>query len=426
MNYRDALRWLYGLSARGVRLELDRMRGGLAHRGNPHRRLKVVHVAGSNGKGSVSAMTERVLREAGYKTGLFTSPHLQRFVERFRINGRPLSEREVARRLTDQHAAASSMPPLTFFEHSALLAFEAFRDHECDVCVIEVGLGGRLDATNVFDRPLVSVVTNISIEHRRILGDTLAKIAREKGGVFRERRPVVIGAKAPEARRVLSRLARRKNCDPWLAGRDFAGTPTKTGALLRVGDRERDLRLGLKGDHQADNAAVVAALVQRLRKQRWRVSDDALESGLAKARWPGRMETLRRRPATPEFLVDCAHNPDGCVALAAHLRTLRPRKTVLLFGALRDKQLEPMLGAFDGLVHRRIYALPAIHRAPESTAVYARVRSGTEARSVQDAIARSIRAAGPDGRVVVAGSIFLVSEVRAAVLGTRSDPPIAM
>lgn len=444
MSYASELQWLYGLSARGIRLELDRMRGGLAHRGNPQRGLAVVHVAGTNGKGSVSSFCERMLRAAGYRTGIFTSPHLHRFVERFKVNGRPLSEAEVTRRLADQRRDAENMPPLTFFEHSALLAMEAFRDHGCDVVVLEVGLGGRLDATNVIEDPAISVVTRIAFDHMNILGDTLSAIAKEKAGIFKNGRPAVIGARDPEPRRVLLDVARRKKTAPWVIGREFDGTPTPRGARIRVGDDERDFRLGLAGAHQAENAAIAVAAMHRLRADGWSIDDDAIATGLAKTTWPGRLE-LRSVPdgadgPRPRFLFDCAHNPDGCLALAAHLRAMRTRatetspqagsakkpRTVLLFGALADKEHEPMLACFDDVVDRRVYAVPDVPRAPKSTKVFTAIRDGVVAKSVHEGIAKAERLAGPDGLVVVGGSIFLVQEARAHVLGLRTDPSISM
>ena len=444
MSYASELQWLYGLSARGIRLELDRMRGGLAHRGNPQRGLAVVHVAGTNGKGSVSSFCERMLRAAGYRTGIFTSPHLHRFVERFKVNGRPLSEAEVTRRLADQRRDAENMPPLTFFEHSALLALEAFRDHGCEVVVLEVGLGGRLDATNAIEDPAISVVTRIAFDHMNILGDTLSAIAKEKAGIFKSGRPAVIGARDPEPRRVLLDVARRKKTAPWVIGREFDGTPTPRGARIRVGDDERDLRLGLAGAYQAENAAIAVAAMHRLRADGWSIDDDAIATGLAKTTWPGRLE-LRSVPDGPDgprprFLFDCAHNPDGCLALAAHLRAIRtgstqtspqggsakkPR-TVLLFGALADKEHEPMLACFDDVVDRRVYAVPDVPRAPKSAKVFTAIRDGVVAKSVHEGIAKAERLAGPDGLVVVGGSIFLVQEARAHVLGLRTDPSISM
>ncbi len=444
MSYASELQWLYGLSARGIRLELDRMRGGLAHRGDPQRGLAVVHVAGTNGKGSVSSYCERMLRAAGYRTGIFTSPHLHRFVERFKVNGRPLSEAEVTRRLADQRRDAENMPPLTFFEHSALLALEAFRDHGCEVVVLEVGLGGRLDATNVIEDPAISVVTRIAFDHMNILGDTLSAIAKEKAGILKSGRPAVIGARDAEPRRVLLEVARRKKTAPWVIGREFDGAPTPRGARIRVADDELDFRLGLAGAHQAENAAIAVAAMHRLRADGWTIDDDAIATGLAKTTWPGRLE-LRRVPDGPDgprprFLFDCAHNPDGCLALAAHLRAMRtgatetslqagsakkPR-TVLLFGALADKEHEPMLACFDDVVDRRVYAVPDVPRAPKSAKVFTAIRDGVVAQSVREGIAKAERLAGPDGLVVVGGSIFLVQEARAHVLGLRTDPSISM
>jgi len=445
VSYASELQWLYGLSARGIRLELDRMRGGLAHRGDPQRGLAVVHVAGTNGKGSVSSFCERMLRAAGYRTGIFTSPHLHRFVERFKVNGRPLSEAEVTRRLADQRRDAENMPPLTFFEHSALLALEAFRDHGCEVVVLEVGLGGRLDATNVIEDPAISVVTRIAFDHMNILGDKLSAIAKEKAGIFKSGRPAIVGARDAEPRRVLLEVARRKKTAPWAIGREFDGSPTPRGARIRVADDERDLRLGLAGAHQAENAAIAVAAMHRLRADGWSIDDDAIATGLAKTTWPGRLE-LRSVPdgaegPRPRFLFDCAHNPDGCLALAAHLRAMqtgsasppssrgaakKKPKTVLVFGALADKEHEPMLACFDDVVDRRVYAVPDVPRAPKSAKVFTAIRDGVVAESVHEGIAKAERLAGPDGLVVVGGSIFLVQEARAHVLGLRTDPSISM
>ena len=274
MDYVEALEWLYGLSARGVRLELDRMGGVVAARGNPQDAVPVVHVAGTNGKGSVCAMVERSLREAGYETGRFASPHLHRFAERVTIGGAPLAESEVAERLSEIREVLPSLPPLTFFEVSALMAFEAFRDHQCDIAVLEVGLGGRLDATNVVASPAVSVITRIAKDHTRILGDTLAAIAHEKAGILRAGVPAVIGAREPEARGAIEAELERLGTDAWWMGEDFDGEPVVPEgplaldaagrARLRVGTDEREYALGLRGEFQAENAAIARAALVRI------------------------------------------------------------------------------------------------------------------------------------------------------------------
>ena len=415
--YAESLAWIYALGSEGMKFGLGRMRRALEKRGRPDAALRFVHVAGSNGKGSTCAMIERGLRAAGYKTGWFSSPHLHRYAERFRVNGRPLGDAEVARRLAEFRQADLG---LTFFEYSVLLAFESFRDHECDVVVLEVGLGGRLDATNTIERSDLCVVTNIALEHTAILGDTEALIAKEKGGIFRREALAVIGAEG-DAQEVLLGMAKRRDMDPWCVARDFHGTSLPRGrSEIRVGRTRYDLRLALAGGYQVHNASVAAAALHRLRGCGFRIPRRAVETALTKAKWPGRLE--RHVVEGVEFIFDAAHNPDGCRALAAHLGTLPKKKTTLLFGALADKDHEQMLAPFDGLVDSRVYALPAMRRAA-NVASFTRVRKGHVARDVDAGLRRALRS---EGRVVVAGSIFLVSAVRARVLGLRSDPPIAL
>ena len=421
-RYTAALRWLYGLESRGIKLGLDRVVEAAEMRGHPQRGLRYVHVAGTNGKGSVATMVESMLRAAGYRTGQYVSPHLQRYVERVRVGGRPISEWEAASRI-EALRADTRLPPLSFFEYTTLLAFEAFRDARCDIVVLEVGLGGRLDATNIV-MPEVSVITNIGFEHQRILGDTLAKIAREKSGVLKPGVPCVVGARGKSARRAISARARSIGAPLRWIDRDFKATWTKRSLSVRVGDREwSGLRLGLRGEYQGDNAACALATVVELGQCGFEVLEAHIRTGLKRAKWPGRLEWHGGHPA---FLFDAAHNAAGCKTLAHYLDDLEfPGRVVLLFGAMRDKDHREMLGAFDGRVDRRIYASPSVYRS-EHPERLAKMYAGTAARSVRDAVARAKRAAGPDGLVVVAGSIFLVSEARALVKSIRTDPPIGL
>ncbi len=421
-RYEEALRWLYGLESRGMKLGLERIERAAALRGSPERGFRCVHIAGTNGKGSVATMLESVLRAAGSRTGQFASPHLQRYVERVQVGGRPISEREAAARIADLRAD-DRLPSLSFFEYTTLLAFEAFRDAECDIALVEVGLGGRLDSTNIVT-PEVAVITTISFEHQRILGDTLAKIAREKAGVLKPGVPCVVGTRAKSARRAISARARAVGAPLRFIDRDFESTWDRGRLSVRVGDQTwAGLRLGLRGDHQGDNAACALAALVELEKNGFEISEADIRTGLRRAKWPGRLEWHRGRPS---FLFDAAHNAVGCETFARYLDDLRfPGRIVLLFGAMRDKDHRRMLAAFDAHVHRRIYAAPAVHRS-ESPKRLAKIREGTVARSVRDAVARATRAAGPDGLVIVAGSIFLLAEARALVKNLRTDPPIAM
>ncbi|MEM7436597.1 MAG: folylpolyglutamate synthase/dihydrofolate synthase family protein [Myxococcota bacterium] len=421
-RYTEALRWLYGLESRGVKLGLDRVAEAARVRGNPEAKLAVVHVGGSNGKGSVATLVESVLRAAGYRTGQFASPHLHRYVERVKIDGRPLREAEVARRL-ESLRDDEALPELTFFEHTTLLAFEAFRDAGCDVVVLEVGLGGRLDATNIVT-PEVSVITNVSLEHQRILGDTLAKIAREKAGIIKPGVPCVVGVRGQEARRPVRRRVARQAARALWIDRDFGATWTGNRLSARVRDHQWDgLRLGLRGRYQADNAACALGALDVLQSKGYDIDDEAISVGFRRARWPGRLEVHRGQPA---FLFDAAHNAAGCQTLAAYLEEFaHDGRVALLFGAMEDKDHAAMLGAFDGLVDRVVYVKPEIRRAADPSALQ-EIREGAIARSVRDGLSRARRAAGPRGLVVVAGSIFVVAGARAIVKNLRSDPPIAM
>lgn len=427
MDYAEAIRWLYALAPRGMRYELDRMEAAVALRGHPERRVPAVHVAGTNGKGSVTTLVAAGLRASGRRVGLFTSPHLHHFTERFRLDGRPASRRVVARHLTElrRFLERPDTPELSFFETAALLAFELFAARGCDVAVYEVGLGGRLDATNVL-RPEVTAITRIALDHTRILGDTLGAIAGEKAGIVERGVPLVAGVREPEAVAAIRDRARRRRAPTVWLDRDFAATPgTRPGRVtLRLpgGRTLDDVHLRLAGAHQRDNAAIAAAVLDRLGDRGLPVDDDAIRRGFAAARWPGRLERLR---GAPPILLDAAHNEDGCAALAAHVAALPSTsgRRVLLFGALGDKRWERMLDAVAPAFPRRVYAAPPMHRALAPETLAAR-HPGTVARSVPDALARARRAAGPEGLVVVAGSLFLVAAVRARVLGIAPEPAV--
>lgn len=430
--YEDAIARLFALQSRGIRMGVSRMHDALRWRGRPDRGLVFVHVTGTNGKGSTSAMLATCLREAGYRTGLFTSPHLHRWTERIRIDGRPISETEAARRIGDvlDAFAMPGAPETTFFELTTLCAIEAFRDHGCDACVMEIGLGGRLDATNATASAL-SVVTGVALDHTNILGPTVGAIAREKAGIFRRGVPVVVGARDAAARRVLTRRARAVGAPLWLVGRDYDAAcatdmdRTRTARIdVHQGTRVlRDVRLGLAGAHQIDNAACAVAGLWRLRDRGWRIPDAAIRRGLARTRWPGRLE---RVPGSPRLLFDAAHNPDGARTLARHLAVSTDRRTtVLVFGAMKDKDYRASLRTLAPHIARVFYPPTRMRRGATYPALN-RVLRGTRARNMRDALARARRAAGKYGLVVVTGSIFVVAEARALTLGARSDPFIRM
>ena len=294
MNYAEAARFLYALAPRGISLGLARVEKALAQRKHPERACPAVLVAGTNGKGSVANIMAAVLQASGLRVGLYTSPHLHRLTERFRINGKALAQREFAARVSALRPwlEAPSTPELTFFEACTILAFELFRDARCDVMVLEVGLGGRLDATNVV-RPKVSVITSIALDHADRLGPTLAHIAREKAGIIKPRVPVVVGAREPAAQRVIAARARRLGAPVLRIDRDFRCTPGGERASVQVGPHVFPrLVLPLRGAYQADNLACAVAALSTLELRGFALDAATLRKGLRRVRWPGRLELL--------------------------------------------------------------------------------------------------------------------------------------
>jgi dihydrofolate synthase/folylpolyglutamate synthase len=422
MQYREATRFLYELAPRGIKLDLGRMTEALARRGNPHEKLRYVHVAGTNGKGSTSAMIASILKAAGFRTGLYTSPHLHRFVERIRIDGRPIGERAAAKVIT---AIARAMeepgfPELTFFEVATLVAFEVFRDAKVDLVVLEVGLGGRLDATNVVT-PLVSAITRIAMDHTDMLGETIEEIAAEKAGIIKPGVPVVSSVRGEEARAVVDARAAEVSAPCYLIDRDIKIHPSRRRGRFELSCGERTfeaLAVGLAGGHQVDNAACAVAAVCALEHAGLDVDEESIRKGLRNVKWPGRLERIGKAPSV---LLDVAHNADGCAALASYVSARGRKRRVLLFGAMNDKDVPGMLDALESVFDARFYVQPDLPRALDPHRIEA-ILPGTVAPSVLDGFRMAKEAAGPDGEVVVTGSLFVVAPVRAEILGVRSEP----
>jgi dihydrofolate synthase/folylpolyglutamate synthase len=391
----DALRRLYERIPLGMRLGLEPMREACARTGHPERAFPVVHVAGTNGKGSVSAMVEAIARSEGMRTGLYTSPHLCRFAERVRLDGEPVTDDALAALLG---RALDEGPDLSFFETATLAAFLAFRDARVDVAIIEVGLGGRLDATNVIPTPRAAAITRIALDHTDRLGTTLVEIAREKAGIAKQGLDLVLGPMPPDVRAAIAEVAHA------------------SGATTTMLDESAPLpaRIGLAGAHQKENARIAAELGRRIG-----ASVRALEDGIAGVRWPGRLERIGN------ILLDAAHNPDGAEALAAHVRTLGtpPEGVALLFGTLSDKDWAPMLDALAPLANSRVYVAPsgASRSAVEPSAMVAR-HPGAVSASLPEALDASRQA----DLTIVAGSLVLVGQARALLLGLPRDPPVAL
>ncbi len=400
MTLQRALADLYARVPRGMRLDLGPMRDACARLGHPERAFEVVHVAGTNGKGSVCAMVESVLRADGRKTGLYTSPHLCRFAERIRIAGAPLDDASLADLLEEALAAA---PDLSFFETATLAAFIAFREAKVDCAAIEVGIGGRLDATNVVPPPRACAITRIALDHTDRLGPTLRDIAREKAGIAKPGAEIFLGPIHGDPLEAIRAEARER------------------GATVRHAEA-RSLTVGLLGAHQAENASVASALASAVGAN-W----SAIEQGIRRAEWPGRLERIEHSDGP--YLLDAAHNPDGASALARAL-SAEGRPACLVFGTLTDKSWPEMLDALAPLAAARVYVappvLPGVPRAATDPSIFATRHPGETASSVREGLARARELAGSKGLIVVSGSIFLVGEARAHLLGLPRDPPVAL
>jgi dihydrofolate synthase/folylpolyglutamate synthase len=415
-------------------LGLDRVEDALAALGDPHLGLPAVHVAGSNGKGSTSAMVEAVARTAGLRTGLYTSPHLCRFAERIRVDGQPLDDGAFARCLTA--VLGRCRPDLTFFESLTVAAFAAFREAGIDVAVLEVGLGGRLDATNVIRDPVATAITSISLEHTAILGDTLAAIAREKAGILKPGAPVVLGPLPAEADAAVAEVASRVGTGalcrvergvhrtpraPESIEVAYDGSCTEVrgpGPSAHVG-----VKLRLAGLHQAENAGVAVGLAAALaRRFPDRDFAAAIPAGLRAAEWPGRCERIEKEGVT--VLLDAAHNPEGCAALR-RAAPKAPETTALVFGALADKRWPDMLRDLAPLASRRYYTCPK-GREPAAPEALAALAQGVPIPEPREALARALAESALGDTVIVTGSIYLVGELRAALLGIEADPVIAL
>lgn len=396
MTLAEPLAALYARAPLGMRLGLDGMRDACARAGHPERACEVVHIAGTNGKGSTSAMVESIARASGRRTGLYTSPHLVRFAERIRLDGQMLADDALARALTD---ALRIGPELSFFEAATLAGFLAFREAGVDLVVLEVGIGGRLDATNVIEAPSCTAITNIALDHQDKLGDTLAAIAREKASIGKAGVPMVLGSGLPPP----ALEAARERLD-------------EIGArIVHAEALPQDVALALEGEHQRRNAAVAWGIGSILG-----VGDDARRRGLAEARWAGRIERI----ATPSgtFILDGAHNPDGARALVDALAGQEIGAVV--FGALADKAYAETLAEIARVDAPRVY-VEAPGRAAAPPRELAGVCAGLEVGSIVEALGVS-RELARERPVVVCGSLYLVGAVRGVLLGLESDPNVGL
>jgi dihydrofolate synthase/folylpolyglutamate synthase len=389
----------------------------LAQLGNPHRNLACIHIAGTNGKGSVAATITAILQECGYKVGLYTSPHLERFNERIQVDGRPISDRQVVEIYNLVNKADSKRQP-TFFELTTAMALTYFARRQVDWATIETGMGGRLDATNII-QPRLTIITNISLEHKEYLGNTIAAIAHEKAGIIKAATPLVTGVRQPQALEEIKNKARQSRAPLYRLGSDFRIRRTSAGRFnyYGLGHRWRDLQTPLQGRHQQDNAALALAGFELVGADGSGQPDKHVRRGLQQTHWPGRLDIL---PTSPRLIIDGAHNLAAVKRLAEFLRTeYASAKLTFILGVLDDKPYLSMFKHLLPLGERLILTRPQIYRAlnPQSLVASARhyVNKIEVIESVAKAIGHALETTAPSEAICIAGSLYLVGEARSAL-----------
>ena len=419
MNAEQAIAYIHSVCWKGSIPGLGRTQELLEKMGNPEKKLKFVHIAGTNGKGSTAAMTASILSKAGYRTGLYTSPYIYRFHERIQVDGVEISDEDLTEITEYVKPLADSMAQSpTEFELVCCIAFEYFYRKKCDIVVLEVGMGGAWDATNVIEVPEVAVITNIGLDHTEYLGDTVEKIAETKSGIFKPHGHGVVYRSTPSVEAVYERVCAER--DVSLRKADFDGLVLKAhtleGQVFDCGSR-KNLVLPLLGDHQLHNASVVLSIADTLIGEGWKISEQNIYDGIRDVRWPGRFDIVCRKPL---FIIDGGHNPQCIEALVKNIRDyLAGKKVIALTGVLADKDYADMYKPVMPLVDRFVCITPPNPRKleAEQLARYLR-KAGAQAQaseSILDGVKQAMDLAGEDGVVLCFGSLYSIGGIRDAL-----------
>ncbi len=431
MDYQEALNYINDKNKFGSRLGLERIERLLELLGNPHMDLKCIHIAGTNGKGSTASYIATVLKEAGYKTGLFTSPYLERFNERISINGEDIPDERLAeitervKNSIDIMLEEGYTHPTTF-EIVTAIGFVYFREENTDYVVLEVGLGGRLDSTNVIRESLISVITTIDYDHMDVLGDTLAKIAYEKAGIIKDNGLVLTYPQAEEALNTIREVAEKR-------GATLEVCPMENVEILRLdesggafnyrynGKYYDNLEISLIGKHQVFNATLaLTALVMLKDRGMVDISEEALRRGLKNTKWPGRLEVLKRNPL---FIIDGAHNIQGIRVLRENIDRFNYRRLILGIGILKDKEVEPMVRALVDKADEVVVTEANIYRkmdAEDLERIIKRYNTHTHVRkSLREAVSKAYELADGEDLILFTGTLYLIGDIRKMVLGNN-------
>ena len=430
VNYQEALDFLTDLTKFGVNFGLGRIEYLLSLLGNPERSLRVIHVGGTNGKGSIAIMTARILEEAGYKVGLFTSPHLQSYTERYLINRQPITEERFAalmerfKPLLAQMVADGHEHP-TEFEVCTALCFLYFYEEQVDFLILEVGMGGAIDSTNVVQNPLVSVITNVTFDHMDYLGDTIAEIASVKAGIIKEGGHVVTAAWYQDALKVIEEHCQERGAALLEVGKDIKwelneATTAKTSFNLTTPwGVYRDLWVPLAGQHQAVNAATTLGVIEFLRRDhRVAIKDEQIRTGLTESSWPARLELLHENP---QIIIDVSHNHDGARTLSAALKGIyQYRNLILVLGMLGDKEREKVVAELAPLATTVIITKPLSPRAGDWEGLADEAGKYVDSvfviEEISDAVTTAIKEAGSDDLICITGSFYMVASAREFLL----------
>lgn len=421
-DYQQSLEYLYGLEKFGMIFGLEKVRAILEAIGNPHLEIQTIHIGGTNGKGSTAAMMASILQQEGYHVGLYTSPHLIRFTERIKVDGKEIDQEGVAE-LTDwireRIETSGVSPPFTFFDFTTAMALLYFKQKRVDLAILEVGLGGRLDSTNVVD-PLLSIITNVSKDHEEVLGRTLLKIAYEKAGIIKKGRPLITAASQPQILRVFSKICKEKGSPFYRMGKEFSYVPCEGGHFHYRGIHRKfwDLTVNLHGSHQIINAVTALGAMEVLDELGYVVSNEAMINGLNRVEWPGRLEMVC---SSPRVFLDGAHNPAGALVLKESLqKEFEYNRLILIVGIMRDKNYKFILRTLAPIADHLILTQPNIPRAASPELLQkALERNGEKAEIVQGvekAIDRGLSMASSEDLLCITGSLYTVGEARAYFL----------
>jgi len=415
MSYEEAVEYLYSLQVYGIKFGLSKTANLLKAFGNPHRGPRYVHIAGTNGKGSVAAMVESILRASGLKVGFYSSPHLVRFTERFRINGQEISRGTAAGLVQELRAVMDPAQSPTFFEVTTAMGLIHFAREKTDISVIEVGMGGRLDATNVI-RPAVSVITNISLDHQAFLGKTLTAIAREKAGIIKRGVELVTAAGQRQVLEVFEKTCKEKDAPLWRLGKNIryrgeANTISYYGFERRL----KDLELSLPGAYQHRNAALALSVIELLERKGLKVSEEHIREGLKNTVWPGRLQIVSREPL---LILDGAHNPGAIRNLSHSIKAgFQYKRLILVLGVMADKDLRNIVGGIVPLADYVLFSRPEYHRAaaPETLMQEALPlgKAGEIYPTLDKALGKAKAMADREDLILVTGSLFTVGETMA-------------